>query len=266
MKTLITVTLISISFIYCTPARIALNDNEWPTKTEYAVEGRKNIFSKESFSFGVYHTVKVKRSWTKTNTTHSGFGLGMPGTDQYQNVLLTEYINKKQTLHFVLADDQKNTSEVYCLNNVKHKDVVIGNNRGSLVNVVKDIHDLIRQSSNESNLFIAQLYINGSDKPWEMLIDNIAAQAKPNSYIGYLSKSKTEFYSIIPINKMRGKNGEPASIFMGSVGFEFRDKNNKPVAAISTIDKGMVYLSDIPAEEKFILSNACAALLMREDI
>jgi len=266
MKTLITAAIVSISFIYCTPARIALNDNEWHTKTEYAVEGRKNIFSKESLSFGAFHTTKVKRSWTKTNTSHSGFGFGTPGTDQYQNILLTEYINKKQSLHFSLADDQKNSSDVFCLNNVKVKDVLIGNNKGSLINIVKDIHDLVIQNSNEDNLFIAQVYVNSNDTPWEMLIDNVAAQAKPNSYVGYLSKSKTEYYSIIPINKMKGKNGEAASIFMGSVGFEFRDKNNKPVAAISTIDKGMVYFSDISAEEKFILSNACAALLMREDI
>jgi exoribonuclease II len=38
------------------------------------------------------------------------------------------------------------------------------------------------------------------------------------------------------------------------------------VAAVSLIDKGMIYLAKTSVEERFLLANACAALLLQEQI
>jgi hypothetical protein len=65
---------------------------------------------------------------------------------------------------------------------------------------------------------------------------------------------------------MEGKDGRPQAILFGSVGFEIRNKEGKAVAAVSKIDKGIVYLQAVNSEEKFLLANACAALLLQEII
>jgi hypothetical protein len=52
----------------------------------------------------------------------------------------------------------------------------------------------------------------------------------------------------------------------GSAGFEIRNKDGKALAAVSMIDNGVVYLSDISPEEKILLSGVCAALLLQEQI
>jgi len=38
------------------------------------------------------------------------------------------------------------------------------------------------------------------------------------------------------------------------------------VAAVSLIDNGMVYLGRTTPEERFLLANACTALLLQEEI
>jgi len=52
----------------------------------------------------------------------------------------------------------------------------------------------------------------------------------------------------------------------GSVGFEFKNKFNETVAAVSLIDAGIVYLSNSSSAERFVLANAAAALLLQEEI
>ncbi|HWR31970.1 MAG TPA: hypothetical protein VN451_00475, partial [Chitinophagaceae bacterium] len=84
-------------------------------------------------------------------------------------------------------------------------------------------------------------------------------------YTGLLAKSKDEYYTIVPVNKMEIKVKTGATL-MGSIGFEFHNKEGKTVAAVSMIDKGMIYLGKTNPEERFLLANACTALLLQEQI
>ena len=52
----------------------------------------------------------------------------------------------------------------------------------------------------------------------------------------------------------------------GSIGFEFRNAQGKAVAAVSTINNGMVFLPHVDKEERFLLANACTALLLQDII
>lgn len=52
----------------------------------------------------------------------------------------------------------------------------------------------------------------------------------------------------------------------GSAGFEIRNQDEAPVAAVSLIDKGVVYLKELTDREKTLLANACAALLLQEQL
>jgi hypothetical protein len=59
--------------------------------------------------------------------------------------------------------------------------------------------------------------------------------------------------------------GSPSSLpFGGSVGFEFKNREGKVLAAVSMIGNGAVYFGECSDEEKFLLANASAALLLQQ--
>ncbi|MGB8191950.1 MAG: hypothetical protein WCF67_08530, partial [Chitinophagaceae bacterium] len=75
-----------------------------------------------------------------------------------------------------------------------------------------------------------------------------------------------KYYTIHPVYKIAGKNDKIYTMPVGSVGYEIRNKEGKPLAAISLMDRGMVYLNPMPADEKFLIANVCTALLLQESI
>jgi hypothetical protein len=126
--------------------------------------------------------------------------------------------------------------------------------------------DILGIGSRSSSMYYVQLFASEKDeRPWEMVIDNQLSQARPKEYIGYLAKSQAEYYSIFPVTRME-INGKPGNILAGSIGFEFRDPQGRAVAAVSFIDRGMVFLGKSNAEERFLLANACTALLLQDII
>lgn len=248
----------------CRPAKMALDSEGWNTKEEYKVAGKRGLFTRERMSFGEFYTTEVKRSWVKGSGSRFGLGTGIATDFDYTNIISVEYIKRNQTIRFSLTDGTSRASEVYCVSKFNSTDLTIGNNPNSIRNIAIDIIEAANNSA-ESKYYV-QLYLGKGERPWELLLDNVQAQMKPGSYVGYLSQSPDNYYTIVPVRKMEGKDGKPAPILFGAVGFEFRDKNNRPLAAVSLIDRGVVYFGEISNNEKFLLANACAALLMQEEI
>lgn len=254
---------LAVIFTACGSAKIALDNNEWGKAEELAVKGRQGIMINQKLSFGSYRTVSVKRSWTKGSSYFAGWASGRPGYDDYERVIGTEYSQRKQTIRFEMTDDKGNESSVFCLSRTREKDFMIGNNPNSLINILLDISG---KGDMSENTFWIKIFINNQSRSWEMLLDNEAAQRNSKSYTGVVAQSRDNYYTIHPIYKMTGKNEKVHTIPVGSVGFELRNKEGKPVAAVSVIDKGSVYLNSTDPGEKFLLSNICAALLLRESI
>jgi hypothetical protein len=261
MKRISCTLLLITCLIGCTPFKIAVSDELKSDHDEYTVQGRQGILIKEKLSFGEYNTTKVKRSWTKGSSFRNGIGWG--GTAQYEwvNIISTEYINRRQTVNFSMSDGA-NSSEVFCVSRFNSKDLQIGRRETSILNIGMDIAGIGDRSS---SLYYVQVFINNDEDPWQLVLDNQAAQAKSKSYIGILAKSKKEYYTLIPITKLE-KNGKTGSILGGSVGFEFQNEQGTAIAAVSLIDKGMVFLSRTSKEERFLLANTCAALLLQQNI
>jgi hypothetical protein len=72
-----------------------------------------------------------------------------------------------------------------------------------------------------------------------------------------------------PLSEMpvKGRNGffiRQKLSFGGSVGFEFRNPEGKILAAVSMIGNGTFYMGACSEEEKFLLANAAAALLLQQ--
>jgi hypothetical protein len=259
MKQISFYSLVLLILSGCTPFKLAISDELKSNHDEYAVEGRQGLLLKEKLSFGGYHTTRVKRFWTKGTSSRSGIGWG--GTAQYEwvNIISTEYVNKKQTVNFSLSDG-KNSSEVFCVSRFHSKDLQIGRKETSILNIGMDIAGI---GGNSSSFYYVQIFTGNDETPWQLVLDNQAVQAKPKKYIGVLAKNRTDYYTMVPVTKLE-KNGKAGNILGGSVGFEFLNAQGQAVAAVSLIDKGMVFLGKTTSEERFLLANASTALLLQQ--
>src|SRR5690242_525103 len=99
MKSILLPGLLSMLMaVGCTPFKMSVSDDLKTNHDEYEVKGATGFFIKQKLSFGEYKTEHVKRSWTKGSSSFSGFGFGYPGTENYTNIISTEYIHRKRTV------------------------------------------------------------------------------------------------------------------------------------------------------------------------
>jgi len=261
MRKLFYFSLLSIlTFYSCSPVKIAISNPNWNEREELSVKGRQGFMLNQKLSFGEFTTNKVNRSWTKG----SGWTWSIPVQNDWVESLNQTYVQKKQTIRFSLKDSSNNESEVTAFSKANWTDITIGNNPYSVVNI---IGDLLRIGDNGSNIFAVRIVPGKNQQPWEMVIDNNAAQINAKTYTGMLAKSKFDYYSIVPVYLLKNKQGKPVALpFGGSVGYEFRNMSGKTVAAVSLIDRGLVYFDTTDTDEKFLIANAIAALLLQEQL
>lgn len=251
---------IIFSIISCSPAKIAVEDSGWSQREELPVKGRQGFLLRQKLSFGEFHTGKVQRSWTKG----SSWGFGIPLANDWVESLNLEFVRRKQTVRFSLTDTRGNESEVTAFSKVRWTDLTIGDNPNSLVNI---IGDFLRIGDKGSNTYAVRIFPSRQEQPWEMIIDNNAAQLHPKKYTGLLARNNRDYYTVTPVYKLLNKQGKAVALPLGgSVGFEFRNPNGDVVAAVSLIDNGVVYFNRLPADEKFLIANAAAALLLQQQL
>lgn len=259
MKKLFIILLAGMTVTGCSSPRIALNGEGFK---ELPVKGRNGFLIKQKLTIGDLTTSAVKRSWTRGTTSRTGLAIGHPTDPFYENIISMEYVKKKQTLNFSLADPLRNNSEVRCVTKFSSDELVVGKNPNSLLNIGID---LVRGITS-TNTFYAQIFINQQEKPWQLLLDNIAMQDKAKTYTGIVALDKENYYTLVPVNKLLDKKGVPRNILFGSIGLELRNRHDKAVATVSFIDNGKVYMNTMDKGEEFLLANICAALLLQEQI
>lgn len=249
-------------FSACSPFKMAVHPDLQPAYDQYAVKGRQGILIKQKMSFGEFVTNTVKRSWTRGSSDFSGLGYIDPEKMKWVTLIGTEYIDRKQTIRFSLNNDGRQ-SDVYCVSKFEAEDFRIGANETSIVNIALDI---LGTGDESSSLYYVQIYPGKQDtQPWQLVLDNQQSQARPGKYIGKLIKNEKEYYTLLPVRQLE-KKGKVGNMPFGSIGFEFRNAAGKTVAAVSMLEKGMVYLGKTSPEERFILANASTALLLQEQI
>jgi hypothetical protein len=255
---------------------LALEGEEWMGVQEYRVKGRSGILINKKLSFGEYKTLDVDRSWTtgtksvhglllyepKGNVNHGKNTSGFQSDGFYDKIITTDVIDKKQTLYFSLSDSAGNVSKAFCASRVHVEDFNIGNYPMSNVNLLLDIFG---KGKRISSFFFTKIYIETLSDSWVLIIDNHAALFDPQGYVGCIAKNKEEYFLILPTTRVKNKKGKTSDIPV-SAGFEFRDQSGKPLAAVWTMGKGIVYLKEMDAKQKLLIATACAALLLQEDI
>lgn len=261
MKKIVFIIATTLLINACTPMLPALSIPATQKKEPLPVKGRQGLLINQKLSFADYQTGKVKRSWTKGGNTRVGLLGNNAINGNYIDLISKEYIDRKQTFSFQMSDSKNNISDVYGASNFNAENLLIGNNPNSVVNVLEDIYG---KNDFSENVFYLQVFVNNETKPWELLLDNQASQANKN-YVGFFAKDDNHYYTLKPINKVETSKG-PKSILMGSIGFEITNPDNQVVAAVSLIDNGLVYLLTEQPDERFLLANLCAALLLQQNI
>ncbi|GAB2777096.1 hypothetical protein GCM10010465_24750 [Actinomadura fibrosa] len=233
-----------------------------PQTTSFPVKGRQGLMINQKLSFGDYKTSRVKRSWTRGRNTRIDVLSGQAADPAYPNLVSLNYNNRDQSYHFQMTDFFGNVSDIYAASGFFSKDLQIGDNPNSIINILEDLFSGINFSS---NVFYLQVFLNEQERPWQLVLDNDAAQFFAKEYTGLFAIDKYNYYTLKPITRVQGKKG-PEDLIMGSVGYEIFNNKEESVAAVSLVDNGTVYLHTKDPDERFLMSNLCAALLLQEEI
>lgn len=247
-----------ILILACSPMKPALSVNE---TTAFPVKGRQGLMIRQKLNFGDYETSVVKRSWTRSGNTRVDLLSGQLSNPDYPNLVSMDYADSDQSYYFTIKDFFGNIADVYAVSAFHSRDLKIGDNPNSVINILEDIFG---NSGYSENLFYLQIFLNDETTPWQLVLDNEAAQLFPGDYTGFFALDNNNFYTLKPITHITGKKG-PQEI-PGSIGYEIFDPQGESVAAVSLIDNGEVYFHTEDPSERFLLSGLCAALLLQEDV
>lgn len=252
-----------IGMLSCKTPDLALKENEWQSTEKIEVKGRQGWTINEKLSFGNYQTVTLKRSWTKGSGAFAGWTAYKPGFTEVEKKIGVEYSQRKQSVRFELSDSKNQESAAFCVAKIKSGNFVINKNPNSAVGEVNSILEI---GDDWQNGYWVEIYLKHEDRPWEMVIDHRNVERQRKNYTGYLALDRNNYYTIKPVYALRNSNGKTVNTIGNSIGFEFRNKAGKPVAAVSLMDQGIVYFEKLSDQEKFLLANACTALLLEQQI
>lgn len=260
MKLLLVALLSFLAYTTFAQFEVAL-DNNWDGIQGLSVKGRSGFLNKQKLLFGDYKTVEVDRSWTKGRESTEGFKVNTVG-DEVWKIVTTDVVDKKQTLYFSLADNAGNQSKAFCVSQLHSEDFNIGENSMSALNILLNFKG---KGMKSSDMFFANIFCKHSETAWQLIWDNQEANYHPKTYVGYLLREE-EIYTITPIIRVRNKKGKEGDYPFGFAGFEIKDSVGQPVAAVSLVSRGVVYLQDIDPKERMLIATACAALLLKQEL
>ncbi|UJH92054.1 hypothetical protein LZ575_05465 [Antarcticibacterium sp. 1MA-6-2] len=258
MRTLLYIFCLLILPAGCAAVQPALSISNSENLETFAVKGRQGILINQELEFGEFETSKVKRSWTKGGNSRLQVPVGDAGTTGYPDLPSLNYIDRNQTFHFQMKDSTGQESDVYAASEFSSEDLQL-EERSSV------LEEILGFSLKSENFFYLQIFLNKNLQPWQLILDNEAAQVFPGKYRGILVLDENTYYSLEPISKVQGKKG-PKSLLLGSIGYEIFNSRNHSIAAVSLVDNGKVYFNTNDPEERFLLANLCAALLLQENI
>lgn len=262
MKLLFAFSLTLLShFLTAQSMGLALEGKEWEGVQAYPITGKSGNFNKQTVVFDGYKTLELDRSWTKGSEVTVGWTEGVPTDDFYRKLITTDLISKKQTLYFSLGDQSGKKSQAFCVSQLDARDFNIGNRPVSALNLLLD---LAGPGMESSSMYFTRIFMDDAPFGWDLVIDNQAAMSRPKEYIGYLAKNKDEYYTITPVTRIKSKKGKVGNMPFGASGFEIRTKAGNPLAAVSLIDKGIIYLKEMDAQERLLMATVCTALLLQE--
>ena len=209
MKNIFTL-LLCFLVIACSPTKPALSVSE---TNIYPVKGRQGLLINQKLSFGDYKTSAVKRSWTRSGNTRVDLISGAVTDPSYPNLIAMNYADSDQSFYFKITDYLGNAADVYAVSQFHSEDLQIGDNPNSVVNILEDIFG---GSGFSEDLFYLQVFLQDETTPWQLVLDNDAAQMFAGEYTGFFALSNEDFYTLQPITNVNSKKGT-SKLLAGSI-------------------------------------------------
>ena len=220
-------------FLSCVPPAITVD----PTLQAEAmpVKGRNGLQIGQVISYGNYRTSKVRRGWTKG----------------YDYPFRVHFKGAKEKLHFTQFGPASQKAEVDCISKFKSVELRL-------------LDDYFHIPLKVENFFAGNISFGENRPVWDFILYNPNGdfqQGKASA--GYAQNSCER----IEIQAVRGLKGQPQWMKdLAVYGHEF-SFGNKVVAAVSTVNKGTVWIDDsLDAELKTVIAGIATGLLLRNDV
>lgn len=219
----------------CQPARLVINSDFAKASPGMSVKGRYGLQIGQKITFGEYKTSKVRRGWTK--------GYDVPFRVRFRGA--------KEKLSFTQYGPDEMEAEVACISRFKSTELTLARDYFSLP---LDI----------DNSFAGSISFDMGHKVWDFIVFNPTGDfLRDQASAGYARSSNQR----IEIKAIRGMEGQPEWLKELSIfGHEFLI-DGKVVAAVSTVNKGKVWIADhLDSEAKTVIAAIATGLLLRRDV
>jgi hypothetical protein len=232
-NTIITLLIFTALLISCKTPEPVLH----PTLRTRAMEvkGRHGWQINQVVKYGDFYTDKVKRGWT-----HS-----------YDVPFFIRFSGASEKLSFTQFDSNMNSVKVACIGKLRSRELDI-------------LGDYFRIPLKFEHYFAGSAVIHEHQKAYDFVIFNPSGDfLREKASAGFVTDGSTR----IEIEAIRRLKGQPKWMEELTIyGYEFF-KDGKSIGAVSTINKGRVWLvKDLSEELKLILAAVSTGILLRRDI
>jgi hypothetical protein len=221
------------SLFSCKPAELALDPS---LKAEpLPVKGRQGLQIGQVIRYGDFKTSKVRRGWTGS----------------YDVPFIVRFRGAKEKLSYTQFGTEGLEAEVSCISRFKSTEIQL-------------VEDYFSVPVKLTNFFAGNIQFGKGGSTWDFILHN------PNG--DFLREAVSAGYAQngsqrIDIQAVRGLKGQPGWLKELTVyGHEFRYRG-KIVGAVSTLNKGTVWIDpDLDAETKTVIAAVATGLLLRMDV
>jgi len=234
MKQPIIIALLALTSLFaCRTAEIsvdpALNAAAMPVK------GRNGLQIGQVIRYGEYTTDKVRRGWTR--------GYDVPFLIRFQSA--------QEKLSFTQFGPHHTHAEVACVSKFKNTEITL-------------VRDFFGIPIDYRNFFAGNIALQDGRTNWEFIIHNPNGDFLRRKASAGFAQNGTQR---IEIEAIRGLDGQPEWMKELAVfGHEF-SIDGKVVGAVSTINRGKVWISDnLEAETRTVIAAIATGLLLRTDV
>ncbi len=199
------------------------------------VKGRNGLQIGQVIRYGDYSTDKVRRGWTK--------GYDVP--------FLVRFRGAKEKLSFTQYGPQSLQAEVACISRFKSTEVQL-------------IPDFFGIPLDYQNFFAGNIVLREGSSHWDFIIHNPEGDFLRREASAGFAQSRAQR---IDIRAIRGLEGQPKWMKQLSVfGHEFHI-GGKIAGAVSTMDRGKVWIDEsLDPETRTVIAALATGLLLRTDV
>lgn len=234
MKPLTIIALLALtSLLACRTPEVAIDPSL--SAEAMSVKGRNGWQIGQVIRYGDYTTDKVRRGWTK--------GYDVPFIIRFQGA--------KEKLSFTQFGPSNIQAEVACVSKFKSTEIQL-------------VRDFFGIPLDYQNFFAGNISIGEGRTNWDFLLHNPNGDfLREKTSAGFAQNGAKR----IEIQAIRGLEGQPEWMKQLTVyGHEFR-LDGKVVGAVSTVNKGKVWIdTNLDAEMRTVIAAVATGLLLRTDV